>query len=98
MNDDGNIQTLIDEQFQKDTKTLAENTGNFISRFYPSYIATDKDIPALTQKNSLRLLNSFTFYKLCSCLIPDVSNKFEFFAERIEKLFVTAYAIKQTVC
>ncbi len=89
---------VIEKQFKQDTFALAENTGRFISEFYPSYISSIDDIPKIMQKDSIKLLNSFTFYKLCECTVHNIEDKLEYFSERMEKLFVTAYAIKQTVC
>ena len=95
---DINRTEVIEEQFKQDTFALAQNTGKFISEFYPSYISSIGDIPEIMQKDSIKLLNSFTFYKLCECTVHNVQDKLEYFSERMEKLFVTAYAIKQTVC
>lgn len=89
---------VVEKQFQDDTLKLAKNIGSFIDEFYPSYNSTAEDLPTLMQKDSLNLLNSFTFYKLCECTVHNVEDRLEYFSARMEKLFVTAYAIKQTVC
>lgn len=86
------------ERFQKDTEKLGQSTSDFIASFYPSYgINNDLAIGA-QQENSLELLNNFTFYEICECTIHNVENRMEFFFEKMKKLFITAYSIKQIVC
>lgn len=86
------------ELFKKDTLLLGQNTSEFIMNFYPSYGVNNEIAINSPQENSLDLLNSFTFYKMCECTIDNVDEKFPYFAEKICKLFTTAYSIKQEVC
>ena len=83
-------------KFEDDTKTLGELTVNFIQNFYPSY-SVNNDIPELKKENSLDLLNSFTFYKICECKIYDVDDRFEYFLEKLKKLFTAAYSMNRNV-
>lgn len=86
------------ELFKKDTQLLGKNTSDFIMNFYPSYGVNNELAIRTPQENSLELLNSFTFYKMCECTINNVDEKFPYFAEKMNKLFTTAYSIKQEVC
>ncbi len=86
------------ETFQEDTKKLGQSTSDFITNFYPSYGVDNDFAVAAQQENSLELLKKFTFYKICECTIHNVENKMEYFAEKMKKLFITAYSIKQIVC
>ena len=83
-------------KFEDDTKTLGELTVNFIQNFYPSY-SVNNDIEKLEKENSLDLLNSFTFYKICECKIYDVDDRFEYFLEKLKKLFTAAYSMNRNV-
>ncbi|MFT8322811.1 MAG: ATP-binding protein [Bacillus sp. (in: firmicutes)] len=84
--------------FNEDSKKLGQFTSDFIMNFYPSYSVNNELAVKSPQENSLELLNSFTFYRVCECSIYDVEDKFSFFAEKMKKLFTTAYSIKQEVC
>ena len=86
------------ETFRKDTELLGKCTVDFIEHFYPSYEILPADIAKIEKENSLELLNSFTFYRLCECTIDNIDNLFDYFAEKMRKLFTTAYSIKQEVC
>ena len=83
-------------KFEDDTKTLGELTVNFIENFYP-YYSVNNDIAELEKENSLDLLNSFTFYKICECKIYDVDDRFEYFLEKLKKLFTAAYSMNRNV-
>lgn len=84
--------------FEQDTKSLGQNISEFIMNFYPSYGVNNEMAVNSPQENSLDLLNSFTFYKMCECTIDNVDDKFKYFAEKMKKLFTTAYSMKQEVC
>lgn len=86
------------QEFKQDTEKLGELTSDFVNCFYPAYSIAGNLISTLPQENSLELLNSFTFYRICECKIYDVEDKFAFFAQKMQQLFTTAYAIKQEVC
>ena len=86
------------EIFQKDTEKLGQSTADFITNFYPSYGVNNELATATPQENSLELLNNFTFYEICECTIHNVENRMEYFSEKMKKLFITAYSIKQVVC
>ena len=83
-------------KFEDDTKTLGKSTVNFIENFYP-YYSVNNDIAKLEEENSLDLLNSFTFYKICECKIYDVDDRFEYFLEKLKKLFTAAYSMNRNV-
>lgn len=87
---------IIIKEFKKDTEKLGELTVNFIQNFYPSY-SVNNDIAELEKENSLDLLNSFTFYKICECKIYDVDDRFEYFLEKLKKLFTAAYSMNRNV-
>lgn len=87
---------IIIKEFEDDTKTLGNLTVNFIENFYPSY-SVNNDIAELEKENSLDLLNSFTFYKICECKIYDVDDRFEYFLEKLKKLFTAAYSMNRNV-
>ena len=84
--------------FEQDTKSLGQNISEFIMNFYPYYGVNNEIAVNFPQENSLDLLNSFTFYKMCECTIDNVDDKFQYFAEKMKKLFTTAYSMKQEVC
>lgn len=93
---------VLDQEQQKifteDTRKLGVCTSNYIQNFYPSYSVNNTLAASSTQENSLDLLNSFTFYKISECTIYDVDDKLEYFSEKMKKLFISAYSIKQEVC
>lgn len=84
--------------FQKDSQKLGLCTSDFITNFYPSYGVNNQLAVSSPQENSLELLNSFTFYKICECTVYNIEDAFSFFSEKMKKLFTTAYSIKQEVC
>lgn len=86
------------EIFQNDTEKLGQSTSDFITNFYPSYGVNNELAITTPQENSLELLNNFTFYEICECTIHNVENRMEYFSEKMKKLFITAYSIKQVVC
>lgn len=87
---------IIIKEFEKDTEKLGALTVDFIQNFYPSY-SVNNDIAELEKENSLDLLNSFTFYKICECKIYDVDDRFEYFLEKLKKLFTAAYSMNRNV-
>lgn len=92
---------VIEEEstlFQRDTDKLGQATSDFINSFYPSYGVNNELAATLPLENSLELLNTFTFYEICECTIHNVENRMEYFSEKMKKLFITAYSIKQVVC
>lgn len=84
--------------FQNDTKLLSKHTREFVEKFYPAYSINPAEIQSVNKENSLDLLNNFTFYRLCECSMEDVDNLFSLFTAKMQKLFTTAYSIKQEVC
>lgn len=86
------------ETLQKDAEELGKLTLEFVSCFYPAYIYSNDDAVSLPQENSLELLNSFCFYKICECKFCDVDDPFVFFASKMQKLFTAAYSINREVC
>lgn len=92
----GDKKDIIIKEFEKDTEKLGNLTVNFIENFYPSY-SINNDIEKLEKENSLDLLNSFTFYKICECKIYDVDDRFEYFLEKLKKLFTAAYSMNRNV-
>lgn len=86
------------ELFQKDTELLGKCTAEFVENFYPAYSIIPSDIGEIKKEDSLQLLNSFTFYKLSECSVDDVDDLFVYFAEKMQKLFTSAYSIKQEIC
>lgn len=86
------------ELFKKDTALLGKCTADFVTNFYPAYSINPSDVEELKKEDSLKLLNLFTFYKLSECTVDDVDDLFVYFADKIQKLFTTAYSIKQEVC
>lgn len=84
--------------FADDTQKLGAHTSNYVQSFYPSYSVNNELAISLPQENSLELLNSFTFYKICECTIYNVNDRIEYFSEKMKKLFTTVYSIKQEIC
>jgi len=89
---------LINENFRDDTQKLGQFTEDFIKEFYPCYSMNNKLATDLPKEDSLILLNTFTFYRLCECKIYNVEDRFAYFSEKMKKLFIMAYSIKQEVC
>lgn len=96
------VAVLTDEQkvavFKQDTALLGKCTANFVQNFYPAYSMSKEEVISLEKENSLELLNSFTFYRLSECTVDDIDELFSFFTAKMQKLFTTAYSIKQEVC
>lgn len=88
----------MDGQFKKDSEDIGLYAADFITTYFPSYGYTNEMAIATQQEASLELLNTFRFYRICECTVYDVEDKFAYFAEKMKKLFTTAYAIKQEVC
>ena len=88
--------TKLKKFFEEESKNLGNLTVDFIKDFYPSY-SVNNDIAKLEKENSLDLLNSFTFYKICECKIYDVDDRFEYFLEKLKKLFTAAYSMNRNV-
>lgn len=94
--DQGNSNALA--QFKEDSKNIGVYASDFITSYFPAYGVTNQLAVEFPQENSLDLLNSFTFYRICECTVYNVDDMFAYFAEKMQKLFTTAYAIKQEVC
>lgn len=96
------IAVLTEEEkksiFKQDTAALGNCTANFVQNFYPAYSMGEDEVVSLEKENSLELLNSFIFYRLSECTVDDVDELFPYFAKKMQKLFTTAYSIKQEVC
>ena len=88
--------TKLKKFFEEESKNLGNLTVDFIKDFYPSY-SVNNDIAKLEKENSLDLLNSFTFYKICECKIYNVDDRFEYFLEKLKKLFTAAYSMNRNV-
>ncbi|WP_288520490.1 DUF87 domain-containing protein [uncultured Brachyspira sp.] len=88
--------TKLKKFFEEESKNLGNLTVDFIKDFYPSY-SVNNDIAKLEKENSLDLLNSFTFYKICECKIYNVDDRFEYFLEKLKKLFIAAYSMNRNV-
>lgn len=86
------------QAFRNDTKLLSKHTVDYIENFYPAYSINPLEIQNIQKENSLDLLNKFTFYHLCECSVEDVNDLFAVFSSKMQKLFITAYSIKQEVC
>ena len=91
---------LIDEQrkssFNQDTQKLANSVKEFVENFYPAY--TVFDIEHISLEKSWDFLREFMFYKIIDCTINKTDDVFKFFAEKMQKFFMTAYALKRAVC
>lgn len=86
------------EVFRNDTALLGRCTADYVSNFFPAYSIIPRESRELKKEDSLELLNKFTFYKLSECTIDNVDDMFLYFATKMQKLFTTAYSIKQNVC
>lgn len=86
------------QELEQDTAKLGELTSDFVNSFYPAYCVANESIATLPQENLLDLLNSFVFYRICECKTYNIEDKFVYFAQKMQQLFTTAYAIKQEVC
>lgn len=84
--------------FKEETKKLGKLTEDFIQGFYPSYSVGNKIIDSTEKENSLALLDSFTFYRICECKIYEVEDRFAYFSQKLQKVFTSAYSIKQNIC
>ena len=89
--------TKLKEFFEEESKNLGKLTVDFIQDFYPSY-SINNNIADLPKEDSFDLLKSFTFYRICECKIYDVEDRFEYFVEKLKKLFTTAYSINKNIC
>lgn len=85
-------------EFQEETKKLGKLTEDFIQGFYPSYSVGNDIINSTEKENSLALLDSFTFYRICECKIYEVEDRFAYFSQKLQKVFTSAYSIKQNIC
>lgn len=82
----------------QDTIQLDSDENHFLNRFYPSYRRKNKDIPGLIQRNSLSIMNSLVFYRLCEGTLNSTGNAVDHLSSRMEKLFITAYSLRLTFC
>ena len=96
------VAILTDEQketiFNQDTELLGKCTADFVQKFYPAYSICNEDVVSIKKEDSLELLNTFVFYRLSECTVDDVDELFPYFATKMQKLFTSAYSIKQEVC
>jgi hypothetical protein len=88
-------QTLV---FKNDTALLSRCTADFVNNFYPAYSIIPATVAELPKEDSLYLLNCFTFYRLCECMVDNIDELFPYFVAKMQKLFTTVYSIKQEVC
>ena len=90
------INNKTKEIFSEDTQVLAESVEKFIHNFFPAYT-----VPEIKEENlekSWQYLRDFEFYRIVDCTINKTDDVFNYFAEKMQKFFITAYAIKSTVC
>ena len=91
--------TKLKKFFEEESKNLGKFTVDFIQDFYPPYSVNNDILASLPKEDSLHLLNNyFIFYRICECKIYDVEDRFEYFLEKLKKLFTTAYSIKRNIC
>lgn len=57
---------MTSDTAQQDYIQLYKDEGNFLNKFYPSYYYKNKSVPTLIQNNSITILNSLVFYRLCN--------------------------------
>lgn len=87
----------IAEQIHYD---LLEGGEILTSSLFPAYNLENKkdEIEKLEKEKSLQLLNSFTLYKIEECKIYEVEDKFTYFLEKLQNLFIASYSIKKEIC
>ena len=100
MGDENELQAIsnYDITFKEDTEKLAKLTSEFVLNFYPAYMHSNTDVQEMPKEKSLDILKSYHFYRIVECSIYDVDDKFEYFSSKLQKLFITAYAIQKPVC
>lgn len=84
------------KMFSDDTTVLAKKVTTFVENFYPSY--SNASITEDSLEKSWDFLRNFTFYRILDCTINKTDDVFKYFADKMQKFFITAYAIKRTVC
>lgn len=89
---------MTSDTAQQDYIQLYKDEGNFLNKFYPSYYYKNKSVPTLIQNNSITILNSLVFYRLCNGTLNSTGSAAEYLSSRMEKLFITAYSLRLTFC
>ena len=89
---------MTSDTVQQDNIQLYKDEGNFLNKFYPSYYYKNKSVPTLIQNNSITILNSLVFYRLCNGTLNSTGSAADYLCSRMEKLFITAYSLRLTFC
>ena len=86
--------------FQEDTNTLGNYVSTYVTQFYPAYAVdpSPNSVQRIEKEDSLKVLNSFTFYRIAECSIYNVEDRLDFFSRKMQRLFTAAYAMNQQVC
>ena len=86
------------EQFEKDTLALGQCTDDFLKSFYPVYHLLPDALAKVQMEQTENILRQFVFYRITSCTICNVENRFAYFAEKMQKFFTVAYAMRRAIC
>ena len=84
------IQDIIN--FNKDI--FKEIFFSFWKNFYPSVI-NNNDLQKLEIENSQKFLSNLEFYKVYECIVEDTDNLFEYFVNRMQKVFTMFYSLNK---
>ena len=77
------------KMFSDDTTVLAKKVTTFVENFYPSY--SNASITEDSLEKSWDFLRNFTFYRILDCTINKTDDVFKYFADKMQKFFITAY-------
>lgn len=84
----------IEEQFSKDTQTVAEQTALFVKTMQPSSLIRNKKA-AMKEivKNSAEILGSVNFYRLVSCATEQIDNLPDYLNKKMTRLFSALHSL-----
>lgn len=83
--------------FEEDTKILTTQANILLNVLYPYYMVDSNKIKEHIECNSAELMDGFTYYRIASCAIEDMEEKFAYLNQKMEKFFTAIHFANITV-
>ena len=84
------VQNIID--FNEDI--FQKVSSQFSKNFYP-FIIKDNDLQTLEIEDSQEFLSNLEFYRIYECTIENTDDLFEYFANKMQKIFTMFYSLNK---
>ena len=86
------------EIVEVNNKNISVITIDFLQNFYPAYLNTNDWLKDNCEKNPIELLDKYSFYTFNEFTLDNIENRFEYFFNKLQKLFTTIFSLKKNFC